>query len=211
MTIAQRSPPRPWWKCDRKTLVGAGLLLVVAVVWLTARITITYDERQAATALELLGAQVYYDYQWDSDGRFIQPVGPVWLLRLFGNARAVTGHSSTLTDAHLVHLNALTQLEILDLTNTQVSGTGFRDVDQLTKLKGLYLARTPFNDEGLKTVVRFSGLQDIILSQTPVSDEGIACLKRLRNPHSLRLDGTRCSAEGINKLRQEFPSCQIVP
>lgn len=210
MTTKQSSVPLHWWQCDRKTLAVVGLLVTGTVGWLAMHFVETYSERQAVAVLEGVGARVHYDFEWDEHNRFTQPIGPSGLLRIFGHARTVNGHSCAITDAQLVQLNALPRLEILDLTNSHISGSGFGEVSEAKHLRGLYMARTEFNDSGLEAIAKFAGLKDVILSETRVSDEGIINLEKLANPDSLRLDGTRCTNEGLERLRKKFPKCKIV-
>lgn len=205
------SLPRPrWWQCDRKTLLVALLLMVAGVGWITYQIVVTHDQRFAVMELEKIGAEIYYDFQWDENNQWVGIVKPGPVQKLFGNVRAVIGNRIEITDDDLIHLNALPKLETLDLTETAITGSGFVDVNELKYLRGLYLEGTGTNDDALEQVARFTNVKDLILSHTPISDVGLEHLTRLNHLESVRLIATNTTADGIGKLKKTFPNCKVV-
>ena len=211
-TTAERTPISPrlrWWQCDRKTLIVAVLIAATSIGGMVYQIAVTHDQRQAAAKLEGLGAEIYYDFQWDENNEWVGILNPGRVRKLFGNVRAVIGNRIEITDNDLIHLNALPKLETLDLSDTQITGSGFVDVKELKNLRGLYLKETGTNDAALEQVARFANVKHIILSHTPVSDVGLVHLTRLHNLESLRLIATNTTAKGIEELKQSFPNCQI--
>lgn len=139
----------------------------------------------------------------------------------------------TTTDAGLKHLEGLTDLRMLDLSCTRITGDGLMYLDQMTKLNHLFLGGTGITDTGLAHLERLTGVNWLILSQTRITDAGLAHLKgmvnlekldlretqvtdvglehlqELANLKRLNLDGTRTTDEGVKRLQQVLPRCEI--
>ncbi len=112
----------------------------------------------------------------------------------------------------------------LDLSETQVTDVGLKELAGLENLKTLYLARTPVTDAGLTQLVRLKNFQSLDVSRTQitdagmnelakvqnlrgvnlartyVADAGMKAMARLKNLQSLNLQGTRVSDAGLKEL-----------
>jgi tetratricopeptide (TPR) repeat protein len=89
------------------------------------------------------------------------------------------------TNAGLEHLKGLTQLQTLNLMQTQVTDAG------LERLQGL------------------SHLQTLDLSAAKVTDIGLEHLQALTQLQNLNVDLTRVTDVGVEKLQQTLPKCSI--
>ena len=93
--------------------------------------------------------------------------------------------SSRVTDAGLVHLKGLTNLEKMHLWDTAITDAG------LVHLKGL------------------TNLAHLSLTTTKVTDAGLVHLKGLTKLGWLDLADTKVTDAGVKKLQQALPNCKI--
>ena len=138
-----------------------------------------------------------------------------------------------LTDAGLVHLAPLTDLEILELLNTNVAGHAFADLKGLTKLRAIDARSTPIDEKGLTALAMLPGLEAINLNGSGVTDAGLDAFRGNKTLKSLDLSttavtdaavprlltmtaleflnvaDTKISAAGRDKLRAGLPKCKI--
>ena len=138
-----------------------------------------------------------------------------------------------ITDAGLVHLRSLDDLETLYLYRTGVRGPGLEHIVKLPRLASVALGNSPLADEGLahigkiKTLTwlrldgtritdhglrHLSGLEnllDLSLSSTDVTDAGLDHLRELHKLEQLGLSQTNVTAPGIARLREALPNCLV--
>lgn len=84
-----------------------------------------------------------------------------------------------ITDAELVNIERLTNLEILHIGATHVTDAGLMHLQALTRLRWLTLSDTQVTDAGLKHLSRLTCLRDLSLSGTQVTDAGLENLRGL--------------------------------
>jgi hypothetical protein len=114
------------------------------------------------------------------------------------------------TDAGLAHLRGLGSLQLLNLGQTPITDKGLEHLHGLTGLQVLYLDGTQVGDAGLKQLADLEGLRELYLARTGVSDAGLAWLQRLTQLRKLHLEGTKVSAEGVRRLKADLPGCDIL-
>jgi hypothetical protein len=102
-----------------------------------------------------------------------------------------------LTDADLVHLTALPDLEDLSLENTQVTDTGLALVGRLGGLKRLDLSRTRVTDAGLAPLQGLASLESLSLNETSLKGPGLAQLKTLKRLEDISLVHSRVTDVGL--------------
>jgi len=111
---------RPWWSYARFSVRGLVALVVLIGGGLGWLVRSARDQRDAVAAIQKARGRVSYEWQWN-DGRSTpngEPLWPRWLVNrvgvdFFGHVSSVElGHG---TDAALVYVGYLTQLEKLDL------------------------------------------------------------------------------------------------
>jgi Leucine-rich repeat (LRR) protein len=229
-----------WQRFLRFSVRGLIVLVLVTGVSLGWLVRIARNQRDAVAAIEKARGMVFYNWAW-SNGKSVagtQPWTPRWLVDLigvdfFGHVTAA-GLSRTETDATLVQVSRLSQLEELflnqssvtdaglqhldgltDLTrlyvgDTQVSDAGLAHLKRLTKLSELRLHRTQVTDSGLMHLKGLTKLTKLYLAQTQVSDAGLAHLKGLTKLSELRLHRTQVTDAGVNKLQRALPNLKII-
>jgi hypothetical protein len=164
-----RRGPRLRWK-----VVGLlGPVAVVALGWFLLRLHRAGVQRQAVEAITKLGGSVFYNCQYDGQGhiRSAGPPGANWLRNLLGadffgrvdgvvlvevgrlerlgNFGFLSRPCPKLTDAGLVHLETLSSLQWLVLSNARVGDAGLAHLERLVRLERLWLDGTQVTKEGV--------------------------------------------------------------
>ncbi len=118
--------------------------------------------------------------------------------------------SNSVTDAGLAHLAGLHELTYLGIHAFEgVRGPGLRHLSDLRNLEVLELSYTNVDDDSLKHLSDLSVLRTLSLQKTRITDAGLAHLARLPALHTLDLRQTSVTPEGIEALA-DFPSLRRV-
>ena len=126
------------------------------------------------------------------------------------------------TDAGLKELTGLVSLQILSLQETQVNGTGLKDLAPLEIPGGIISSRYASDGRRPKglgrellyslglanTQVTDRGLQEC-LSKTQADDAGLMVLARLKSLQCLNLFDTQVTNDGVEELRKALPKTII--
>jgi hypothetical protein len=88
----------------------------------------------------------------------------------------------------------------LDLSRSDVTDAGLKELAGLRNLARLMLVRTPVTDAGLKELRRLNNLTALNLSQTKVTDAGVKELASLKNLATLDVTFTPVTARGLRDL-----------
>jgi arylformamidase len=113
------------------------------------------------------------------------------------------------TDADLVYLRGLQQLQELDLTRTRITGAGLVNVKDLTALRKLFVTDTKVDDSGVTHLKGMKTLELVGLSGTKISDSALDHLRELTRLKRIFCLGTGVTEAGVEKLRRALPECQI--
>jgi hypothetical protein len=156
---------RRWFSFSLRTLLIFVTLAGCGLGWLGFKIQEGRRQQAAVEAIEKLGCDVGYDYQFDSQGGSVfNPTlpGPAWLHSLLGddffrNVDSVCkwGYSSLgrqdspFRDADLEFVKGLKTLKVLVLLGTQVTDAGLANLNGLTRLEELDLSDTQVTDAGV--------------------------------------------------------------
>ena len=124
-------------------------------------------------------------------------------------ANWVTLHNSGVTDADLVAVQSLPDLEFLSLDNTQITDAGLALLARLDNLLVLTLSNTQVTDSGLVHLRNLANLQILDLEGTQVTDAGLAHLKGLTSLRHLAFRNTQVTDQGVKELQQALPNCEI--
>ena len=192
------------------------LVVVVAVPcsWLAVQREQARRERNSAESIEETGAIV----EWSD------PSAPRWLRLLlgadfFGYVRCVdlrqhcwgTGlplrsriqieqdHAKAAVAA-LKHLEGLSRLQNLDLSDVPVSDAGLKHIEGLCRLQELRLERTQVTNAGLETLEGLQQLQKLDLGGTAITGDGLRPLRVLHQLQELRLACSGVSDAGMMNL-----------
>lgn len=107
---------------------------------------------------------------------------------------------SDVTDAELVYLKGLAELQNLDLSGTKITDAGLVHLTGLTKLQELRLSSTKITDDGLEQLKGLSQLQKLYLSNNKITDDGLVHLEGLTSLIKLYLGGTKVTGKGLVHL-----------
>ena len=113
------------------------------------------------------------------------------------------------TDAGLEHLKGLTGLQWLNLEGTKVTDAGLEHLKGLTGLQWLNIVDTKVTDAGLEHLKGLTGLQELYLGGTKVMDAGLEHLKGLTGLQRLYLRGTKVTDAGVAELQKSLPRSWI--
>jgi hypothetical protein len=119
--LTLESWPAAWTKSNRRSIMSVRRLIILVLVigaamgWVcrSARI-----QRETVAAIKMTDGSVCYDWEYNdgdvvSDGK---PWGPKWLIGLV----------TEVSDAGLMHLKSLTNLEVLRLSGSKVTDAGIK-------------------------------------------------------------------------------------
>ena len=81
--------------------------------------------------------------------------------------------------------------------------------EDLEKVTRLDLSRTQITDAGLKEVVKLQRLKELSLDRTQITDVGLKELVNLQYLGRLYLEGTKTTAAGVAELEKALPNCKI--
>ena len=230
MTDASSSPSNPrlrWFQFSLRTaMIVVTLVAGLLAGWRVYNEPYRRQREVMAYILDLRGG-----YQ-------TEPGGPSWLRGLFSedsfpNIIEISLFGDRVSDASLVRLEGLANLQVLRLCHTQVSDVGLArlrgftilrlldlectpvsdaglaHLEGLANLKMLYLTDTKVSDAGLAHLKGLTNLQKIWLGHTRVSDAGLVHLNGLTNLQKIWLGHTRVSAAGAKKLQKALPKCHV--
>jgi Leucine-rich repeat (LRR) protein len=197
---AATHPKLRWYQWRLRSLFLLTLLVAIGMSWLT--VTIQGQRRQKAAAEEITKAGGWAKSE------------PTWLGKLLRDDSLVRVTEVNLfwastTDAELVYLQGLSQLQELWLNSNRVTDAGLVHLQGLRQLKHLSLNNSKVTDAGLVYLQGLTKLQNLVLEQTPITDAGLVHLHGLSQLHSLYLSGTKVTDQGVKKLQQALPNCQI--
>lgn len=106
-------------------------------------------------------------------------------------------------------LGRLHNLKLLSLAGTKVTNNGLRNFAALDQLEELSFQGCPISDAGLQHLANLCELRRLRLALTEVTDASIPVLKRFEKLQYLGLDQTAITAEGHKQLKAALPSCVI--
>ena len=140
-----------------------------------------------------------------------------------------------LTDAALIKLSTLEQLEALDLSGNRLTfdalpqlatvaeslrvlrlndfqwgQRGLEPLRRFTNLRDLGLARSVINDSDFGVFIMLSKLETLSLQGTKVGDRVIGMLGTVKTLRSLDLRETRVTEAGVRELRKGIPDLTII-
>jgi hypothetical protein len=102
------------------------------------------------------------------------------LLKKYPNARVLHMANPDVTDQTLEHVRTLSELEDLDLNDTQVTDDGLKALTGLSKLKVLWLENTKVTDKGLEILGPLDSLMRLELTGSAATKEGADAWKAAR-------------------------------
>lgn len=121
-------------------------------------------------------------------------------LKELTNLRVLSINYTQISGAGLVHLKGLTNLRQLSFHKTQISGAVLVHLEGLTNLTRLSLSNTQITDAELEHLKGLTKLEALDLASTQITDAGLAHLQSLVNLSALYLKNTKISGPGLRYL-----------
>jgi hypothetical protein len=109
--------------------------------------------------------------------------------------------SAPLTDACLIHLQALPRLEKLTLAGNLITDSGLSQIATMVNLKTLDLEATEVSDAGLVHLEGMKNLKSVYLGATRVTKGGLAKLQMARPDLKIEIDIEPAVEQGVKLLR----------
>jgi Leucine-rich repeat (LRR) protein len=187
-----------------RLVILAPILLVLAVAITLGLIAHkARQQRQAVAALDEMGCKVSFARHdtWTLLERVRKMLGEDEPR----NVVMLNCQHSNLTDEGMIHLEALPQLEELNLTDTQVTDEGLTHIRDLVQLTRLYLGRSrkgPVERAGRRTYKPYLKIEVV-----HVTDTGMAQLRQLAKLEVLSLRGSQVTDVGLLHF-DEFPKLE---
>jgi hypothetical protein len=218
MDAAERDKPQKQRWTFRQYSISTLMIVITLVSVVLALVVIPAErQRRAVAAIHKLGGAVWYDFEFDEgmtytdDGDWSDLPGPDWLCRILGMdyfADAVQVEALDMTDAGLVHLEGLTNLQVLGLP--QATDAGLEHLAGMTSLQELNLVGRQVTDAGLVHLAGLTSLEYLNLSYTQVSDAGLVHLGGFTSLEKLYMGQTQVTSEGFDTLRRALPHCSVI-
>ncbi len=106
---------------------------------------------------------------------------------------------TSITDEGLIGLSNKPFLKSLGLTQTKMSGAGFKYLRTSTKLESVYLGQMPLSDGACQELEHFN-LSILHIGDAPMGDVGAVAIGKIKTLKSLQLDKTNIGDVGIEHL-----------
>jgi hypothetical protein len=240
------TPKRSWFQFRLTTLFVLMVVVAMPCGWLAWKLERKRRERVAIAEIEKVGGGVLYDWQIERmrvlaniDDTENDAPGARWVRKLVGDdffskatlvcmyveisddqvvqlhlealteLQSLELHGPHLTDAGLAHLKGLKTLKFLRLGNTGVTDAGLEHLKGLKRLESLRLDDTTVTDAGLRHVKALASLNELTLCDTRVTDAGLGELHGLSKLKALFLLNTGVTEAGVAELQAALPDCNI--
>ncbi len=181
---------RRYLRVSLRSLVVLILVIGGYLGWIvhTARV-----QRDAVAAIRKLEGTVRYDWE-RKDGLNrpnAKPWWPRWLVDSFG-----IDYFGHVTQVRVVAVHELSEAELIQISH-------------LTQLEELDLHRSPVTDARLAHLEGLTDLQSLILFHTPISDAGLVHLRKLTRLRTLSIEDTKVTDAGVRELQKALPKLTI--
>jgi hypothetical protein len=136
----QKSPKLRWFQYRLRSRFVLTTLVAIACSWLTVTMQYQRKQKAAAEAIKEAGGKVVSERTW---------LGKLLRDNSLVTVTCVKFSRQPITDAGLVHLQGLSQLQRLDFDGTQVTDAGLARLQGWSQLQWLGVWKTTVTDEGL--------------------------------------------------------------
>ncbi len=130
----------------------------------------------------------------DCDDVDMQIVGKCRRLRELNLSR------TQVTDEGLKQLAGMAKLQVLDLSDTAITDAGIGHLKGLPALARLLLAKTKITDAGLSTLTTLPKLRELDVNGTAVTDAGMATVAKITALRVLSANNTKVTSAGVESL-----------
>lgn len=126
------------------------------------------------------------------------------------NLRRLYLDRTGITDRGLAHLK-LSRLEFLNVTQTQITDAGMREIAEIKTLKKLHIKRCKrITDLGVAAICKLDGLEEFHASDTLITDNSLVHLASLKKLVYLQIiHCPNITNHGIQKFIRQRPDCDV--
>ncbi len=184
------------------------MLVILVAVCLGWMVNSARRQRATVRAIVLSGGGVQYDWQYRNGnpvkGRSAR--WPKWLEDRLGSdflddVTWVKVGLRGISDAELLQVGYLTQLEELHVSGSRTTDAGLANLEGLGKLRSLFLYGPEFTDTALAHLKRLTRLRRLGLSNCLVTEAGLAHLNELHSLQTLALTNCKLGDAALVQLQ----------
>ena len=114
------------------------------------------------------------------------------------------------TETEMCFLDALQPDDLQALFLYDVDDAALAHLQRLTGLQELYLSNTTVSNQGLHLLLGMHGLRRLYIYHTAIGDTELLTLVGLKGLKWLTCSGTNITDDGLNRFRQMLPECKAV-
>lgn len=115
-----------------------------------------------------------------------------------------------LKDDGLAHLAAVSDIVVLNLRDTSITGTGLVHLRGLARLSTLHLERTKVDDTAAESLAKLESLEYLNLYSTKITDKTLERLQGLKKLRRLYVWQTKVTDAGVSRLVKQRPALKVV-
>lgn len=114
-----------------------------------------------------------------------------------------------ITGSRLADLTSLRRLRLLDLQNTSIKEEYLGSLDELQSLEWLSLRGTQVSDNGVAYLVTMKSLRYLDVGETSVTDKSLLYLSQIKALKYLIVPDGNFTTQALCSLRERLPGCRI--
>jgi hypothetical protein len=122
--------------------------------------------------------------------------------------RGINLEATNATDADMVWLATCSHLELIDLSQVDISDQGLAQIARLPRLRHLELSSDRLTDRGCQSLAEMTSLEVLELASRNIHDAAAMELAKLKRLKRLRLTASTTDA-AHEHLRRELPGCKF--
>ncbi len=202
---------RRWFQFGLRSLLIVTTLAACACGWLAWKIQQSKATEARVALLEQLHADVYYDYRCDAAGNvsrdYQPPPAPEWLQKIttdtfLATVQRVEFHNGVEFDPILTQLQDLPEVNVLDVSRSDVDDVALQRIGAMTNLTVLDLSGTKITENGLANLRRLKHLKSLSISVDQLTDVGLKELENWPDIVSLNLDYVHLNDASLSYLEK---------
>lgn len=132
-------------------------------------------------------------------------VGEAW----FATPEALLLDYSPLRDDDLTFLKDVKGIRLISLPSTGITDAALVHVASVTELQSLLIYCTGITDEGIHNLTKLPSLEYLDIRNTKVTDKGMKYLASIPTLKQVCISGTAITEEGVIEFQAARPDCDV--
>lgn len=158
---------------------------------------------------EEVGGTIEFDYERDENGTYTRAPRPATLSLANVKKLYLYDSSPPIDDHHLRLLEGMVNLELLNVTGSNITDEGLRHVAHLSLLRKVYLGDTDVTDAGLDHLSQIATLETIAIPDSDVPDRGLMKLIALPKLEYIQAWNSSITPVGKQEFERMKPGCIV--